>query len=245
MTVPSVDGGLLGTTFTPRQMEVTIRATATPTAQVTTKFDRFQVRLTTGQQGVDILTTDYDCPGGASGAPNPILTRTTVVDVTPPTVTIGTPVHGGRYLTGATVPAQYTCTDAHVVTSCTGTVANGQPIATNTPGGRVFNVTGIDSAGNILVALRSYKTFNAVSITTGFTTADQAQLQAATAFFDIPVDQLPSVSCTSSACNSRELRPRAGGSSAGRTAAVPRDDPLPAERRRARTVQRRPIRAER
>ena len=84
LTVPAVDGGLTGTTFTPRQMEVTIRATAVPTAPVTTKFDRFQVRLTTGQAGVNIVTTDYDCPGGSASAPNPTLTRTTAIDVTPP-----------------------------------------------------------------------------------------------------------------------------------------------------------------
>jgi hypothetical protein len=193
LTVPSVDGGMTGSSFTPMQLEVTIRATAAPTAAVTTKFDRFQVRLTTGQAGVNILTTDYDCPGGASGAPNPTLTHTTVVDVTPPKITLSRPVHGGRYLVNQSVAAQFSCSDAHTVAACTGTVANGQPVSTATAGAKSFTVSARDSAGNMTFARSSYKVFAAVPISTAFTTADQAQLEAAAAFFKYPVQTLPSV----------------------------------------------------
>ncbi len=151
LTVPDVDGGLTGATFTPKQLEVTIRATAAPTAEVTTRFERFQVRLTTGQQGVDILTTDYDCP---NAAPNTVLTRTTVLDVTPPAIALTSPAHGGRYLTTDTVNAAFTCSDAHTVASCTGTRANGTAIDTATIGRKSFTVTSTDAAGNAASALR-------------------------------------------------------------------------------------------
>ncbi len=191
LTVPAVDGGLTGTTFTPRQMEVTIRAAIAPTGQVTTKFDRFQVRLTTGQAGVNILTTDYDCPGGSASAANPTLTRTTAIDVTPPNVTLTTPAHGGRYQTGEVVPAGFACADNHTVATCVGTVAKGQPIATSSTGARQFTVTATDPAGNVGAAQASYKVFAPVGITTGFSDADAASLQSAGQYFGIPVDRLP------------------------------------------------------
>jgi hypothetical protein len=191
LTVPAVDGGLTGATFTPMQLEATIQATATPPAQVTTRLDRFQVRLTTGQAGVNILTTDYDCPAGATGAPNPTLTKTTTLDVTPPSIALTTPVHGGRYMTGESVNAKYTCTDNHAVASCAGTIANGQPVNTATTGAKQFVVNATDASGNTAYAFSSYKVFTPVTFNAAFTTNEQTLLQSAAQYFGIPIERVP------------------------------------------------------
>jgi hypothetical protein len=188
LTVPVVDGGLTGTTFTPRQLEVTIRATAAPTTNVTTTFERFQVRFTTGQAGVDILTTDYDCP---TTPPSPVLTRTTAVDVTPPNVTLTAPVHGGRYKLNETVAAGYGCTDNHTVASCAAATPNGQPIPTTSTGAKQFLVSAADSAGNTAIAQASYKVFIPVTFTAAFTPAERSVLQTTATGMGLTVERLP------------------------------------------------------
>jgi hypothetical protein len=190
LTVPAVDGGLTGTTFTPRQLEVTIRANAAAGQQITTQFERYLVRLTTGQAGIDILTTDYNCPGGASGAPNPTLTRTVALDVTPPAIALSAPVHGGRYFAGQSVIAQYSCSDARGIASCTGTRPNGQAVDTSA-GRRQFTVTASDNAGNVSRVLRTYRSFTPVVVNAGFTAGETAWLDAASARFGTPRNQLP------------------------------------------------------
>lgn len=192
MTIPGpVDGGLLGATFTPKQFEVTIKATGAPTARVQTRFDRYQVRMTTGVAGVDIVTTDYDCPAGDADSANPVLTNTTIHDVTPPTVSSTSPVHGGRYLTGDRVLADYACSDAHTVTVCFAPVADGKPVGTATPGAKTFFVLANDAAGNVAGLVSSYKIFTPVVFTARFTSLENAYLQAAASFFKVPVQELP------------------------------------------------------
>jgi hypothetical protein len=190
LALPAVDGGVTGASFTPPQMLVTIKATAVPPAEVTTAFERYQVRLTTGQQGVNILTTDYDCPGGASGTPNPVLTRTATTDVTPPVVALRTPVHGGRYRVGQSVIADFSCSDVRALSSCVGTVADGQPINTSSTGARTFTVTAKDATGNVTTALASYKTFNGVTVNVAFTATERSQLDAAAAAFNTTPENL-------------------------------------------------------
>src|SRR5206468_7753378 len=71
------------------------------------------------------------------------------IDKTPPSVAIATPTDGGTYSSGSTVNASYTCTDALAGTnSCSGTAANGSPIATSTSGSNTFTVNATDKAGN-------------------------------------------------------------------------------------------------
>jgi hypothetical protein len=193
LTVPAVDGGVTGATFTPMELEATVRATATPPAQVTTRFDRFQVRLTTGQAGVNILTTDYDCPGGAAGAANPTLTKTTALDVTPPSISLTTPVPGGRYMTAASVAAKYTCADNHAVATCAGTVASGQPVNTATTGAKQFVVNAADSFGNTALTFASYKVFAPITINAAYTANEQTVLQGAAQYFGIPLERLPGI----------------------------------------------------
>jgi FG-GAP repeat len=67
-----------------------------------------------------------------------------------PIPNITTPVNGATYSQGQVVDASYNCTDPPTDTtlsSCTGTVANGSPIDTSTPGAHTFTVTATDSAG--------------------------------------------------------------------------------------------------
>ncbi len=99
------------------------------------------------------------------------------------------PAHGGRYLLNASVASQYSCTDNHSVASCTGPVANGQPIATSSTGGKQFVVTATDAGGNVATAQAFYKVFTPVSFTAAFTTAEQATLQTAAQGFGMPVDR--------------------------------------------------------
>ncbi|MDX8152277.1 FG-GAP-like repeat-containing protein [Patulibacter brassicae] len=75
----------------------------------------------------------------------------TVVDDIDPTITITTPVDNATYARGATVNADYACADetgGSGIDSCTGTVADGQPIDTATLGTKTFKVTAEDEAGN-------------------------------------------------------------------------------------------------
>jgi subtilisin family serine protease len=79
------------------------------------------------------------------------------VDVTPPTVTIGTPAEGAQYEQGSTVFAQYACSDSQsAVATCTGTRVNGAAIDTSTLGWKAFTVTATDFAGNQSQATHSY-----------------------------------------------------------------------------------------
>lgn len=65
-----------------------------------------------------------------------------------PSATIGVPVDGGVYFTGQQVAADYSCADSDgTVASCVGTVADGAPIDTATPGVKTFDVTATDNSG--------------------------------------------------------------------------------------------------
>ncbi len=84
----------------------------------------------------------------------------TGIDPTPPTISITSPVDGGRYNYGQSVAAAYTCSDAVVtITSCTGTVAVGAAIDTTSsqPGSiHTFTVTATDSVGNTTTSMVEY-----------------------------------------------------------------------------------------
>jgi hypothetical protein len=71
---------------------------------------------------------------------------------TAPTVSIAAPVSGARYAFEQTVPASFGCqegTGGPGLSSCLGTVANGSPIDTSTPGSYMFNVTATSSDGQV------------------------------------------------------------------------------------------------
>ena len=77
------------------------------------------------------------------------LLATRFTDTTAPAIEITTPADGASYKHGATVVADYSCTDPDSpVSSCAGPVANGQAIDTSTPGFHAFTVTASDPSGN-------------------------------------------------------------------------------------------------
>ncbi len=77
-----------------------------------------------------------------------------VRDAEGPTITITTPADGDTYLRGASVTADYACSDTPAgVVECTGTldggaIADGDPLDTTTLGEHTFTVTATDNAGN-------------------------------------------------------------------------------------------------
>ena len=81
-----------------------------------------------------------------------VVTHTvTVVDDTSPKVTIATPEDGAVYARGASVTADYSCTDEENgsgLQSCVGDVPDGGAVDTSTLGGHTFTVQATDRAGN-------------------------------------------------------------------------------------------------
>jgi hypothetical protein len=68
-----------------------------------------------------------------------------------PQITITAPANGASYMRGSTVLAAYGCSEGGItspIATCTGTVANGQPIDTSSTGAKTFTVAATDKAGN-------------------------------------------------------------------------------------------------
>ncbi len=83
----------------------------------------------------------------------------TVLDVTPPTVTITTPADGAIVEQDDVVLADFACDDepgGSGLDSCVGDVADGAAIDTSTAGSHDFTVTGTDGDGNETVVTNSY-----------------------------------------------------------------------------------------
>ena len=82
-----------------------------------------------------------------------------------PTIDLRTPPEGAQYQLGADVPADYSCADegGSGLQSCTGDVADGDPLDTSTPGTHAFTVVARDGAGN------------ETTLTHGYTVAPDAQ----------------------------------------------------------------------
>jgi hypothetical protein len=75
----------------------------------------------------------------------------TVVDVTPPGVTIDSPASNAVFYVGQVVPAAYSCQDdagGSGLASCSGGIGTGAPLDTSTPGKKQLTVVAVDGAGN-------------------------------------------------------------------------------------------------
>lgn len=83
-------------------------------------------------------------------------TLTATADVTGPEIAITTPANGAVYAQGQSVIADFACSDPAGVASCTGTVADGAPIATGSPGLVGFTVTAADAVGNVTETAHIY-----------------------------------------------------------------------------------------
>jgi hypothetical protein len=97
-----------------------------------------------GSHTVAVTATDTD--GQSSTQTVTYISSLTLV----PLVSAQTPTQGATYTLGQVVKAQYACVRAKngpAITSCGGTVANGQPVPTGTLGKRTFTVTAKDAGG--------------------------------------------------------------------------------------------------
>jgi Tol biopolymer transport system component len=101
----------------------------------------------------------------------------TVLDFTPPVITLRTPADGATYDLGAKVTVDFGCSDDHGsgVVYCGGTMPNGAPLDTSRAGTFTFQVQALDNARNYAAATATYtvvdRTPPQVTITTP---ADQA-----------------------------------------------------------------------
>jgi hypothetical protein len=86
----------------------------------------------------------------------PAMAQTPAADVTPPTISVVTPIDGAVYEQGQPVTASYSCTDETAVATCTGPVASGAAISTATVGSFEFKVNATDSSGNAASVTRQY-----------------------------------------------------------------------------------------
>lgn len=105
---------------------------------------------------VSVTVTASDNAGNDTSATAAV----TVVDRTAPSVDLRSPRDGAVYVVGEQVIADYDCADdagGSGIVSCTGPVADGQPIDTSTPGDKVFTVEAVDAAGNSSGAGADYR----------------------------------------------------------------------------------------
>ena len=94
-----------------------------------------------------------------SGNERSLTHRYTLIDATPPTVTLRTPPDGATYAVGQEVLADYECADesgGSGLESCVGTVANGAAIDTGSAGDKTLTVTAQDQASNTRVVTHTY-----------------------------------------------------------------------------------------
>jgi fibronectin type 3 domain-containing protein len=82
----------------------------------------------------------------------------TVADLTDPGVSLTTPPDGAVYELGEVVNADYSCSDAggSGLVSCEGTVPDGDPIDTSSPGEHSFTVEAEDGAGRTVSVTHKY-----------------------------------------------------------------------------------------
>jgi hypothetical protein len=175
-----VDAGLfVNDPFQPPPFRATVQTTGGVGSVVQNQFEYFELSTTLGG------TTH--CPGGdpddSSGAEaNPILTNTTVVDTTPPSVTITRPAHGAVYSPNSSVTAAYACSDSAGIASCTGTLPNGAAIDTSTSGTFLFGVTATDNNGT---TTSSWSTYTVAPPTLDVSGGGSVDESAGTVTFDV------------------------------------------------------------
>jgi len=102
-----------------------------------------------------------------------------VIDVTPPTITITTPANGATFAQHQVVAADYTCADeagGSGLASCTGTVTNGANIDTSTLGVHSFTVDAADNADNPATRTVSYTVVDVTAPTITVTTPTPGQV---------------------------------------------------------------------
>jgi hypothetical protein len=82
----------------------------------------------------------------------------TVVDRTPPRISLTSPADGAVYKAGDYVQAWFSCDDGNGsgMNGCKGDLPSGSPLETSTVGPHSFSVTAYDRAGNVARETHSY-----------------------------------------------------------------------------------------
>lgn len=83
----------------------------------------------------------------------------TVLDFTPPTIELRTPVNAGTYDLGASVPVDFSCADTDGgsgIQFCGGNLPDGAPLDTSRAGTFTFTVQALDNAQNFATATATY-----------------------------------------------------------------------------------------
>ncbi len=82
-----------------------------------------------------------------------------VLDFTPPAITLTTPADGATYEMGDKVTVDFACSDAggSGIEACSATLPNGSPLDTSHLGSFSFNVLALDGANNLATASASYR----------------------------------------------------------------------------------------
>ena len=117
----------------------------------------------------------------------------TVIDTTPPVVTITPPADGAVLENGFPVLAAYGCTDAGFgIATCVGDVAVGAAIDTAAEGVKTFMVTGTDLEGNFAVAVSTYTVVDTIAENAAvFESALTATVDATSITIDNPTGTEP------------------------------------------------------
>ncbi len=126
---------------------------------------------TTGYVGPDTFTFTATDPQGGVGTGTVTINvfPSTVIDNTPPTITITSPNNGAVYTPAQVVNAAFTCADATTgIKSCVGTVATGAAVST-TVGVHTFVVNASDNANNLAQSTVSYRIVDTALVTSAVT----------------------------------------------------------------------------
>ncbi len=124
-----------------------------------------------GYVGPDSFTFTVTDPQGAhsTGTVTINVFSNAVVDNTPPTISVTSPVNGAVFTPNQVVKAAYTCADATTgVKTCVGTVANGASIST-TVGVHSFVVNATDTANNPAQTTIAYRVVDAALVKSAVT----------------------------------------------------------------------------
>jgi Tol biopolymer transport system component len=84
----------------------------------------------------------------------------TVLDLTPPTITVHTPFDGATYDVGESATVEFACSDGiggSGIFYCAGTRPNGVPVDTTRAGSFTFEVTALDNAHNFKTVTTTYR----------------------------------------------------------------------------------------
>jgi hypothetical protein len=178
---PIAGGSTTATAYTPPTVDVVVQASGLPNAAVQTRLAGY--RITTAPNNLPQLAMTRTCTAGTNTTPNPVLTRTTVIDTTPPAITLDQPANGSLFKIGDVLASQFACTDETGVGTCTGTKANGAAIDTATAAKKTFLVTATDASGNTAQAMTSYTVVQATFVA-NFTPDQIAAVDGAAAYYN-------------------------------------------------------------